>query len=279
MRINAIQEIIDILRGKTFGLSVMVNKHECFLHIKNCSLLALGSSHMDLGYIPEDGEVNMGVPSQDLYYSYNLYKLMNNKNLKTVLQTFSVFSPGDVLIKSGFNKIAVMFKLLYNIPYQDDEIAKKLKFNFWEKYYKFMLAKYMKSLNSPENYNGKPTMSNDIGVKNGAEIHERALKHFKINKKVTQMDYCIKLLEETKNNNQQLCFIIPPATSYYKEALPPSSELFKELYRVCENYPHAKILNLYESNDFDNDDFSDGDHLNWRGSVKLTQKVKEIINS
>ena len=33
---------------------------------------------MEHAYIPSDGEINMGSASQDLYYSYNLYKLLNN---------------------------------------------------------------------------------------------------------------------------------------------------------------------------------------------------------
>ncbi|MBP3924948.1 hypothetical protein J6E39_06875 [bacterium] len=275
MRIAIVQEIIDVLRGKTFGLDTMVNKHECFLNIKDYYLLAFGSSHMDLGYIPAEGEINMGSPSQDLYYSYNLYKLMNNETLKVVLQTYSAFSAGDVLIKSRYNKLAVMFKLLYNIPYQDNEIAKKLHFNFWEKYYKFMMLKYLKVLNLPQNYNGKPGCNNTIGIKDEAEIQKRALKHYKIGKKSTQIDYCKKLLKETKNNNQKIYFILPPVTSYYKAILPASGIIFNELYEVCKGYSHAEILNFYDSDFFTDDDFSDGDHLNYGGATKLTQKVKE----
>lgn len=112
MRIDIIQEMIDILRGKFFTLDIMLKKAVNLKNRTDFTVLALGSSHMRCGFIPQKGEINLGSASQDLYYSYNLYKIFNSDSVKNVLLTFSVFSPNDILLKSGFAKIAISFKLL-----------------------------------------------------------------------------------------------------------------------------------------------------------------------
>lgn len=101
MRMVFVQEWIDRLRGKVFALDSMLEKAEGIKSIKNIETLALGSSHMERGFIPQDGEYNLGSASQDLYYTYSLYRLYTSKSVKNIFATFSVFSPNDMLIKSG----------------------------------------------------------------------------------------------------------------------------------------------------------------------------------
>lgn len=281
MRIKFIQEIIDRLRGKAFALESVVNKYECYLRAKNYHTLLLGSSHMEHGYISSEGEINMGSSSQDLYYSYNLYKILNKEELKRVIITFSVFTPGDFLIKSSLNKICIMFKLLYGFPYQNIDQAKKSKLAKWEKFYKKHIEKYRKNLNLPEDYNGNllSYSTKKVSLEEVKKIEKRALAHFKINQKSEKnMEYCIKLLEDTKQNSQDIYFVLPPATDFYKSVLPSSDVIFEELYKVCENYPHAKIIDLYDSKEFSNGDFVDGDHLNIYGCKKITEIIRRNLN-
>lgn len=278
MRIVFIQELIDLLRIKIFGLDSMLKKSEGIKSVQNIETLAIGSSHMECGFIPQDGEFNLGSPSLDLYYSYSLYKLYATKSVKNIFVTFSVFSPNDMLIKSGLAGICTSLKLLHGIDYQDKTIAKQKKLYRLEKLYSKKISKYKNKLNLPDNYRGEASYLSSKTTRNADIIHKRALAHYKINQKTSnQMDYCIKLLEDTKENGQNLYFVLPPAHQLYKEVLPNSNILFEKLYEVCRKYSHIKILNLYDSKEFEDSDFQDGDHLNHSGAIKMTKIMHETM--
>lgn len=186
-----------------------------------------------------------------------------------------------MLIKSGLAGICTSLKLLHGIDYQDKAIAKQKKLYKLEKLYNKKILKQKDKLNLPDNYRGEATCSSrkTTYIKYDADkIHKRALAHYKINQKTSnQMDYCTKLLEDTKENGQKLYFVLPPAHSLYKEVLPNSNILFEKLYEACHKYPHAKILNLYDSKEFEDSDFTDGDHLNRSGATKMTKRMHKIL--
>ena len=92
------------------------------------------------------------------------------------------------------------------------------------------------------------------------------------------MDYCLKLINDTLRNGQRLYFVLPPAHRFYKEVLPSSEKLFEKLYEMCKNFSHVEIINLYDSNIFTDDDFSDGDHLNEMGAKKMTRIMRGVLN-
>ncbi len=278
MRIAFIQELIDLLRVKTFELDSMLKKSVGIKSVQNIETLAIGSSHMEAGFIPQEGEFNLGSTSLDLYYSYSLYKLYATKNVKNIFVTFSVFSPNDMLIKSGLAGICTSLKLLHGIDYQDKTIAKQKKLYRLEKLYSKKILKQKGKLNLSDNYRGEASYSSNMTTYDADKIHKRALAHYKINQKTSnQMDYCIKLLEDTKENGQKLYFVLPPAHSLYKEVLPNSNILFEKLYEVCREYSHVKILNLYDSKEFEDSDFVDSDHLNYSGATKMTKIMHETV--
>lgn len=278
MRIVFLQELIDIFRGKVFGLDSMLKKSESIKSIQNLETLAIGSSHMEWGFIPLEREYNLGSASLDLYYSYSLYKLYASKSIKNVFVTFSVFSPNDMLIKSGLAGICTSLKLLHGIDYQDKTIAKQKGLYNLEKFYIKEILKRKNKLSLPDSYYGEADYLHLKPAHDTDKIHKRALAHYKINqKKSNQMDYCVKFLEETKENGQNLYFVLPPAHQLYKEVLPSSNVIFEQLYKVCDQYSHVQILNLYDSKEFKDSDFIDGDHLNYGGAVKMSAIMHEAI--
>lgn len=278
MKIEFIQNIIDKLRVKVFGLKPMLKKSVGIKSMRNIETLAIGSSHMEWGFIPREREFNLGSPSLDLYYSYSLYKLYASKDVKNIFVTFSVFSPNDILIKSGLAEICTSLKLLHGIDYQDSTIAEQKGLYKLEKSYSKKISKRKSKLNLPDNYRGEADYSCTNVTRNADKFHKRALAHFKINqKKSNQMDYCIKLLEETKENEQKFYFVLPPMHQLYKEVLPNSNIIFERLYKICHEYSHVKILNLYDSKEFEDSDFMDADHLNYSGATKMSTIMHEAI--
>lgn len=287
MKIRFLQKLIDKLRGKPYAIGDLVRRYEYATRIKDFKTIALGSLHMGCVYRPapapegEAQDLNFGFPYQDLYYSYHFYKFLNSNSTKRVLLSFSVFSPGDVTIKSKSDGICVLYKLIYGIPYQFDNIAEEKKLKQLEKPLLKKIEKYKRKLKNSQNYiYDKPRDAKilDKSPKAIENIKIRAGKHLKINHRPTQMEYLHKLLEATKANSQEFYIILSPVTSFYKSALPPSDVIYAELYKIIDNdkYPNAKIINFYDSEDFTDDDFMDGDHLNSQGAKKFTELLNHL---
>lgn len=282
MKIDFIQNFIDRLRHKIPDIKTLVNKKLAYdyKNPNDIHTLLFGSSHLNCGYRAKEGEFNFAVPSQDLYYNYELYKKYNTKSVNNIIVSFSVFTPALALIKTKMFKKCVLYKVIYGIDYQFSEIAEQKKFYKIEKYYLKEVNRYLRNLQiNPENYYGNMlTYPKDEYI--SKDIKEAALGHYKNNqRKNDEMEYCIKLIQATALNKQNLFFVIPPATDEYKNYLPNSKELFKKLYEICLNHKHVTILNYYDSNSFELADFCDGHHLNLRGAKKLTEMIRKNINN
>jgi hypothetical protein len=271
------QRIIDRLRNKIFELPSVANKAVCARRINDFHTLILGSSQMEYGYIPTEGEINLSSTSMDLYYTYAYYNKFQHKHLDNVIIGFSVFTPASSLIRTYFAGVTVLHKVLNNIDYQYPEIAKEKKLYSLEKWYKKSAEKYIERTKFPDNYKGELLQySEDIQRAPIDKVQKRALDHYKNNiRENHQMEYCEKILEETLKNNQKVYFVIPPCSEIYRKALPSNEILFESLNKMCSKYPHSKIINLYDCPAFTLNDFIDGDHLNKYGAEKMTQLVRD----
>ncbi|MCQ2739062.1 MAG: hypothetical protein MJ237_02410 [bacterium] len=276
MKIKFIQKIIDKLRNKIGLMSSIITRSILIPKINSCKSLYIGSSHLTR-FIPNKNEINIAMPSVDLYYTYNIYNKYNAKNIDNVIVSFSVFTPGASLIMTYDSDLCISLKLLFDIPYQYPDVAKKKKLYQKEKYAIKQIEKYKKRLKLPPDYRGEFLSYKDKEIDKNKTI-QRAKGHYKNNQREnSQMEYCLKLIEETKQNNQNLIFVLPPATEIYKSAIPSSDVLFKVLYDMVKDFDHVKVINLYDDLDFKQEDFMDGDHLNYQGAVKFTQKVRERL--
>lgn len=274
MRIDLFQNIINIYRGKFLYLRSII---EQYLHIEKLSeleTLVLGSSHATF-YQANANEFNLATPSQDLYYSYNLYNKYG-KNCKNIILTYSVFSKGLCLIKTKEIELCILMKIIFGIDYQFKDFAKRKNCYFLEPFYKIRIKNSLKNPNSLRKRVIKENELQSMTDENNIQI--RAKKHYKnFLRETTQLEYLEKLLYETKENNQNLILVIPPATKIYKEALPDGNDIFKHLFELCEKYDHVKILDYYSTEEFSRQEFVDGDHLNEVGNVKLTEFVRGSI--
>ncbi len=280
MKIVFIQELIDRIRDKVFALPSVTNKSVCIKRVKDFNTLILGSSQMECGYIPSENEINLSSASMDLYYTYNYYHKYQNENLKNVIVGFSVFTQGSSLIMQSLANICVLHKILCGIEYQYPDVARKKKLYSNEKRYRKLVDKYLSKTHFSKDFRGELLKySENIQVHSAEKVKERALKHYKNNvRKNSQMEYCKKLLDETAYNNQKLFFVIPPCSEIYREPLPTGEIIFENLYKLCSNYTHVQIINLYGSNEFSLNDFIDGDHLNKWGAEKMTEIIHKALD-
>lgn len=278
MKIKFLQNIIDKIRNKPNFTKLLVYKVKGYGKLREIETLILGSSHLANGYIPIEGEYNFAMPSQDLYYAYNLYKKFNNYDVENLVIAMSVFTPGLSIIKTQCAEFSVPYKVLLGIDYQEEEFAQKKDLYSLEQKCQEEIEKYKKEIRIPYEYYGGllkfPHKKFDV-----EKAHERALGHLKNNQRpISQMHYCNKILDMAKQYNQRVFFVIPPVTKAYREVLPNKEFLFKDLYEIVKNYDNAIVLDYYDTGLFnEKKDFTNEDHLNQRGAEKLAKLVREKI--
>lgn len=277
MRINCLQALIDKIRRKTGTMTILAEKYVGLKRNPNIDTLVLGSSHLMFGYLPSENEYNLAFPSQDLYSSYELYKLFNNENIKNIIISFSVFTPGHKLCLGSVAEASAMLKVIYGVEYQHPELIDIEKTKKKEDFYRTEYERYLKKLKLKENYRGD--LLHHGKMRTGEKhIKDMAHKHMKNNtRENNNMPSCVDLINATRENNQNLIFILPPAVDCYKNELPSSEIIFEKLYEITQNQPHVKILNYYDSKDFDSSDFYDGDHLKKKGAEKLTSMIRNAM--
>lgn len=274
MRLDFIQNIINICRGKLLYLRSIADKYLAIESQKEIKTLILGSSHATF-YQADKEEFNLATASQDLYYSYNFYEKYGQK-CENIILTYSVFSKGLCLIKTKEIELCILLKEIFGIDYQFKEFAKKKNLYFFEPFYRIQIKKYLKNPNSLKK---RIVKDGEVQTMNSPDyIKTRALKHYKnYQREENQLEYLEKFLEKTKENNQNLILILSPVMELYKKSLPDGKEIFKHLFDICEKYEHVKILDFYNSNLFTEDEFLDSDHLNKNGQMKMTEIVRAKI--
>lgn len=238
--------------------------------------MILGSSHAKCGWAAGEKDINLGMDSQDLYYSYNLYKKYMDifPNLKNIIVFYAVFSSGLDTEYTSYFYSAIAQHVYFGIPYHNEDKAIELNFEGFEKAIKnkhFSLLKAAQKLSSDYVAEKERFVSEDI-------VKQTALNHLKNNQRqVDQNIYLQNLCRQASERQQQVTVIIPPFVSLYKSVLPDEKEIFKTLYALADDNPNLKILSYYNSNAFSDDDFADYEHLNRQGAEKLTALIKSKI--
>lgn len=278
MRIKFIQKTIDLFRRKKHKidgyLSQLANK---ILQLESFNdgidTLILGSSHAQLGYRAENNEFNLGLSFQDLYYSYSLYKKYCHMPVKNIILFYSVFSSGAQTIKTNYTSIAPIYKIVTGIDYQDYKTAKEKKLFSKEASFAKQFKMYKKTFSADIAYRGNE-VTYETAIK-AEQASYRALPHLKNNQRNNnQTSYVEEIYKLSSTHNAKLYVVISPATKQYKECLPPSEILFKDITKLQETL-NIKVFNMYDCEQFNDDDFKDWDHLNINGAKKLTALIKE----
>ena len=279
MKIEFIQKIIDKIRRKPNFTLILLQKFEGFKKLNDVRTLILGSSHLQNNYIAVEGEYNFAISSQDLYYGYNLYKKLNNPSLKNIVIAFSVFTPGLSIIKTQCADLCIPYKVLFDIDYQDFDVAEEKQLFKLEDNIKKEIEMYLSKDVVSKQYRGNLVWYPHKKF-NAQKARERALKHYKNNQRENnQMNFCVDLLKDARANGQKIYFVLPPVTKSYRDALPEKDIVFKYLYNLVKAYDHAKILDYYDTDYFDERaDFTNEDHLNKKGAQKLSVLIRGELN-
>lgn len=246
-------------------------------------LLVIGSSHGRYGFDKSvRGGENLCIDSQDLYYSYHLFKLANNPQRKNIALMFSLFSPGWCLGKSRSYDFYLFYKPVFGIDYEYPEIAKERKIYELEEKTAKIIKKECKNSQKLQKrmQNADDLLKKTYHPKRKVKmVHNRALRHLKeSNRPINEMRWCEQIMSDSQHNGQNLFVVIPPATSVYREVLDTPDKLFSQVTEMAKKYPNVTILNLFDSPMFQTKHFADCDHLNYKGAKLLTKYLWSEID-
>lgn len=242
------------------------------LHEQTVKTLILGSSHGYYGYRADEklDEFNGAETSQDLYYSYEIYKQFSDApKLKNVVLFYSVFSPGNILELTAEKWRCDFYRLFYGIPYRFT--PEKAKENVMKSLAGFILSEQEKAP-VDTHYTGNCDYSFFL---TGFDINERVKNHLKGNRRrQNQTEFVRKSILLAKEKGHNLYIVIPPHRFDYTNLLPPFEELFPDLLAIKDD---VNILSFLRDPRFQDSDFGDMDHLNQTGAEKLTVFIRDAL--
>lgn len=237
--------------------------------------LALGSSHGQYGFNSNliKNTYNLCTSSQDLKYSYLLYEksIGQCRSLKNIILFYSIFSPGFVLEKSKSevpHAIALNQAFSLNVKFQEQaliDIATELD-----------LLSFSKNIVAQNS--GFPPLQ-FMFFPNEYKALNRASDHVKYNKTINSLCYLFQIFALAKKFNHKVFIVLPPYRSDYKHSL---QTLGANRYcgldfalSMVQSYFKPIVLDFYNCNTINDDDFGDFDHLNPLGAGPA--KISHII--
>ena len=255
---------------------VYSKKHGLINHAAAIETIAIGSSYADNAFFSQyiDNSYNLGLTSADLYFSYHL--LLKSKeilpNLKNIVYYTAVFASGMSLIRTKEKYRAISYKYFFDIPYQEEGfIDKKLEKKIFKK-----CRKIKESI--PNDYWGYETTKTYM-TEITAEVRAKTILR-ENRREPDQMIWIKKTIDQIVEDKKNIFIVIPPYSTTLKDNLPPKEELYKKTYALLSNYrdlPNVQLIDLYDSDLFDDSDMGDNDHFNEKGAKKCTMIVKEYI--
>jgi hypothetical protein len=246
-------------------------------HAIEIETIAIRGSNTDYGFFSKyiNHSYNLGLASSDLYFNYHLYLKSKEilPNLKNIVYYMVGFASGMSLIRLKDRERLVYYKYFFDIPYQEEGfIDKKKERKIFKKCKKI-------KIDIPDNYWGYETKKYYMLE---TDVVDRAKKLLRENRREPdQMIWMKKAIDRIIEDKKNIFIVIPPYSTQLKNNLPPKEELYKKTYSLFDNYknlPNIKLIDLYDSDLFDDSDMGDNDHFNEKGAKKCTMIIKEYID-
>lgn len=254
-----------------------------FMSKEKVEMLVTGISYAAFAFYPpfiKKETVNFALPSQDLYYDYEIAKfLMNfpnvNKNLKYVIVSLCYFSfNGDLsLSKKTRGMIHRYIETIKKTHNYDNVRGIEMLHEIYKQTYStddYYNDVYMKD------FNKSISKFDIVNQKDLAKQHSS----YNIPKTVIEneliLDQYLTMLE--KNGIKIIVTICPASKLYNKYYSMDSRERFyKSLNKIKEKHKF-QLLDYFYSEKFNENDYYDGSHLNVHGAKKFAEILQKDIN-
>lgn len=241
-------------------------------------ILVFGSSHAQMSFVDGKDSLNFGNGSLDLYYQWKLYEKFHSffPNLQNIVIFYDVFSGGNDMQKGPFYKRTALYKLIFDIPYKNKKYAVEQGVIDFEKELELKYCPIAKNLLESIDHS-YPIICSPSADFTQEQLQTFAKGQIKLNKKDNGMHkYLNNILNLAEKLHHNVLIVVAPYQSNFRQMFPEKSILFKNLNSIKKERSF-KILNLWDDLDFVVDDFRNPDHLNRKGAVKLTKKIRDVL--
>ena len=292
----------------TYDKLFLESKLESLKKRQDIRLLLAGSSYTMCGLFEKQMPLparNIAIDAQDLYYSMKSIRtaLNYNPNIKHCILSFAYYFWGyDLSLSTSFYQFKrvtdvnfPIFKDKHNFTGNPkDELTTLLNDITPLKRHLFSFEKVeedykenVKELFEDAHYFLYPRVESAV-LKNNDLINrqlaqKRADSHNKFFKYHSTVKENIKLfdqfLKEMNDRGINLVLFVPPVTEYYRNFI--NQEIityFYECMKPLKSKYQFKLIDLFDSEEFENNDFYDYDHLNDYGAKKLAEILSKELD-
>ncbi|PIE93104.1 hypothetical protein CO726_22855 [Bacillus fungorum] len=282
---------------------------------KDINTLIVGLSYSLFGVevdLLKEKSINLSLASQDIYYSLKIIEdvINENKSVKNCIIGTAYYSfHFDLSRGSEAYRITDVYYPLfkdthyYQIPYEQnnddkqnsfenfvsDEIKTIFDVNGLEKemmdiYYSKVGLSYFNSDKSRKSGSliGNTSLGDLSEQQKIALGTDRAISHNKVLKYEETLKENVQIFAQTfkflNENGVKPIIVVFPTTSYYKENLSPKyKEIFYDKMKYLKENFEFEIIDLFDSNIFNENDCLDLDHLDKEGAIKVTNILNERL--
>jgi hypothetical protein len=275
---------------------IQAKKHLFERQLSRTQVLILGSSHEFAGILPKE----LGLPafdlagqSQSLYYDTALiYKYLPRlKSLKLVILPVSYFSLQYELDEGPEAWRAYQYDYFYSIPHRNWH--KTISARNFSAYFlcsesfrarvTFGLAtnatvhfdEWGGLTNRPDG-NLLPAKADTNVLCNAAvgtiQRHEAMMKPENMKPILARLD---RLIQDLRRRHIHVLLITSPVTRFYGALMQPATyrQMQRAIHQLTQKY-HVPYRNYTFDSRFNDSDFADADHLNFRGAHKFSRILK-----
>lgn len=260
-----------VIEGVDYKILNMLTKSEI-----NGLITGLSYAEVGINESINDNFINFSFSSQDLYYDFKLVKYLFNfkqieDNLKYVIINMAYYSfDYDMTKTNAKNRIHRYINYVMDYHNNDNFIELDIIRSFYEKNNTFSSYINMNKIKKEKILKS----DDDIGIyeakKNSSMYYEDTRRE---NEKIFE-EYILFL----KGKNIMPIIVICPASKYYRENFNYKKK--DEYYNILNKFKNKynfQVIDYFESNLFEDDDFWDYSHLNGKGAEKFTKILKKEI--
>lgn len=253
-----------------------------------------------------NNEVNLSLSSQDLYYSLKgIYDVcQENKNIKNIVLCCGYYyffidlskSENPAMLKRISDVYEPLFHDIHNClllpPTKENILYKSRIFDIQHVLDIYSLGEYQKHYFHPEKRLKKyfATKEWDDKTKDWIQLNEsekeeagkrRTMRPNKFWKRkntlIENSIYFRELVHFCTEKNINLLMVVTPATKYYRENLNEKHRecFYDVLNKVEEGVIH--LLDLFDDDNYKDEDFNDTDHLSDEGARKMTMRIQNTL--
>lgn len=259
-----------------FDYSKKISNYSTLIFGMSCAFYGVDSSKIHKSF-------NFALPSQDVYYNCKLIDKIidNNKEnlISNIVIELNIYSFLFNLSKAKSQRYKIARYLDYTDDTHNGDTRYFQRLTVFLKLTKKIIDIYYNK--SKYNYvikSNRLALITENDKKEGKKFAEEWVDKKYIDTEIENYNLLDNILFKLTTYNINIVILVMPATSYYRENFPEEvlGNFYDFIYKLKSIYKF-KFIDLYDSAQFNDNDFFDSVHLNKYGAEKATEILNDFI--